>query len=165
MITFGAVLGKATPMELLWLGEVGDGLGGGGHAKRAHDLAFPIEAFPFVAPLPFTPSLPNLTSSCTVALEIPLYALNTRLAEILGVLDMGGSVTIHAFGAYFGLAASMFISKQGAGSVSGYVCVCMIAHVRPCLSLCGGGGTTGTCAHALTRVEDIEKWCTRIAEV
>ena len=54
MISFGAVLGKATPTQLIWL----------------------------------------------LALEVPIYAANAQLvAGRWEALDVGGSMTIHAFGA------------------------------------------------------------------
>jgi ammonium transporter Rh len=71
MISFGAVLGKATPAQLLWL----------------------------------------------LALQVPLYAATAQLvAGRWGVLDVGGSLTIHAFGAFYGLAASYWLSPPGAGA-------------------------------------------------
>lgn len=43
---------------------------------------------------------------------VPLYALNQHLVfRTLEALDMGGSITIHAFGAYYGLAASLVLSN------------------------------------------------------
>lgn len=41
-----------------------------------------------------------------LVLETPIYAINAKLADRLGALDIGGSITIHAFGAFYGLAAS-----------------------------------------------------------
>ena len=67
MISFGAVLGKATPAQVLWL----------------------------------------------LALEVPVYALNAQLvAARWAALDVGGSITIHAFGAVYGLAASYWMSPK-----------------------------------------------------
>lgn len=67
MITFGAVIGFASPVQALWL------------------LAF----------------------------EVPLYAANVYLTVYkIGAFDVGGSITIHAFGAFFGLAASTFITRS-----------------------------------------------------
>lgn len=44
--------------------------------------------------------------------QVPFYALNQHLCfKTLEALDMGGSITIHAFGAYYGLAASLVISS------------------------------------------------------
>uniref|UniRef100_A0A383VGY6 Ammonium transporter AmtB-like domain-containing protein n=1 Tax=Tetradesmus obliquus TaxID=3088 RepID=A0A383VGY6_TETOB len=44
---------------------------------------------------------------------VPLYALNQHLCfKTLQALDMGGSITIHAFGAYYGLAASLVLSNK-----------------------------------------------------
>eukprot|EP00879_Flechtneria_rotunda_P017316 GHRR01018140.1.p1 GENE.GHRR01018140.1~~GHRR01018140.1.p1 ORF type:complete len:479 (+),score=174.94 GHRR01018140.1:564-2000(+) len=66
MIAYGAVLGKTTPTQLMWL---------------------------------------------MVGL-VPFYALNQHLVfRTLQALDMGGSITIHAFGAYYGLAASLVLSN------------------------------------------------------
>lgn len=43
--------------------------------------------------------------------QVPLYAVNQHIVfELLEALDVGGSITIHVFGAYYGLAASMLIS-------------------------------------------------------
>ncbi|WIA39056.1 hypothetical protein OEZ86_005200 [Tetradesmus obliquus] len=71
MISFGAVLGKASPGQLLWM----------------------------------------------VLLEVPIYALNQKLVfDVFKALDIGGSMSIHAFGAYFGLAVAMFVASEGSGS-------------------------------------------------
>ena len=53
---------------------------------------------------------------CCAALQVPLYAVNQHLVvDKLKALDVGGSITIHAFGAYYGLAASMVLSITGSG--------------------------------------------------
>ncbi|KAF8055990.1 rhbg [Scenedesmus sp. PABB004] len=45
---------------------------------------------------------------------VPAYAANAALVvNVLGALDVGGSITIHAFGAYFGLAASRLLHTPG----------------------------------------------------
>lgn len=48
-------------------------------------------------------------------LEIVFFALNERIGLVLGVSDIGGSMVIHTFGAYFGLAASLILSPRDAG--------------------------------------------------
>jgi len=66
MITFGAVLGKTSPLQLLIIGMI----------------------------------------------EVFFYALNKMLIEaVYGVVDLGGSMVIHAFGAYFGLAVALVIGR------------------------------------------------------
>ena len=48
-------------------------------------------------------------------LEIFFYGLNeTICAGELGAVDMGGSMYVHTFGAYFGLAASYFFQPKKA---------------------------------------------------
>jgi len=48
-------------------------------------------------------------------LEIIFYGLNeTICAGKLGAVDMGGSMYVHTFGAYFGLAASYFFDNKKA---------------------------------------------------
>ena len=50
-----------------------------------------------------------------VWLEVMLQALNEAiLADILKVTDMGGSMVVHVFGAYYGLAASYFFQPERA---------------------------------------------------
>lgn len=44
------------------------------------------------------------------------YAPLQLVAGSLGALDVGGSITIHAFGAVYGLAASFWLSPKGAGA-------------------------------------------------
>lgn len=66
MITFGAVLGKTSPLQMLVVG----------------------------------------------LLEVFFYALNKMLIELVySVVDLGGSMVIHAFGAYFGLALALVIGE------------------------------------------------------
>ena len=49
-------------------------------------------------------------------MQVPLYAINQHLVvDKLKALDVGGSITIHAFGAYYGLSASMVLSIAGSG--------------------------------------------------
>jgi ammonium transporter Rh len=68
LISFGAVLGKTSPLQMLLV----------------------------------------------VIFELIVYACNELIgATILGAVDMGGSIFVHTFGAYFGLALSRTISKPG----------------------------------------------------
>jgi ammonium transporter Rh len=67
MISFGSVIGFASPTQLVWL----------------------------------------------LAAEVPLYAANFYIVtRSIGTFDVGGSITIHAFGAFYGLAASYFLSRS-----------------------------------------------------
>jgi len=66
MITFGAILGKTSPLQLLIVGLI----------------------------------------------EVLFYGFNKMLIEaVYGVVDLGGSMVIHAFGAYFGLAVAIVIGR------------------------------------------------------
>ncbi|KFO91138.1 Ammonium transporter Rh type A, partial [Buceros rhinoceros silvestris] len=68
LISFGAVLGKTSPVQMLIL----------------------------------------------TILEITIFACNEHLvAEIFQATDVGASMTIHAFGAYFGLAAALVLYRPG----------------------------------------------------
>ncbi|NXL46165.1 RHAG protein, partial [Podilymbus podiceps] len=68
LISFGAVLGKTSPVQMLIL----------------------------------------------TILEITIFACNEHLVtEILQATDVGASMTIHAFGAYFGLAATLVLYRPG----------------------------------------------------
>jgi len=47
-------------------------------------------------------------------IEIIFYGLNEAIcAGSLQAVDMGGSMYVHTFGAYFGLAASYFFHTEG----------------------------------------------------
>ena len=49
-------------------------------------------------------------------LEVPAYALNQYLVlNVAKGIDAGGSICIHAFGAYYGLAASYYFSFPSSG--------------------------------------------------
>ncbi|RXN00664.1 Ammonium transporter Rh type A [Acipenser ruthenus] len=68
LISFGAVLGKTSPVQLLIM----------------------------------------------TILEITVFAMNEHLvAEVLGANDVGASMIIHAFGAYFGLAVARILYRPG----------------------------------------------------
>ncbi|XP_051667630.1 ammonium transporter Rh type A [Manacus candei] len=68
LISFGAVLGKTTPIQMLIM----------------------------------------------TILEITIFACNEHLvAEVLQATDVGASMTIHAFGAYFGLAVTVVLYRPG----------------------------------------------------
>jgi len=68
LITFGVVLGKVSPSQMLLLALV----------------------------------------------ETVFYALNERIGFLLQVADLGGSMTIHLFGAVFGVAASLMLTPKSA---------------------------------------------------
>ncbi|XP_063079895.1 ammonium transporter Rh type A [Engraulis encrasicolus] len=68
LISFGAVLGKTSPVQLLIM----------------------------------------------TLLEITIFCINEHIVvEMLGVSDIGASMTIHAFGAYFGLAVARMLYRPG----------------------------------------------------
>ena len=49
-------------------------------------------------------------------LEVPAYALSQYMVyTVVKGVDAGGSLSIHAFGAYYGLAASYFFSYRTSG--------------------------------------------------
>ena len=83
MIAFGAVIGKTSAGQIIWL----------------------------------------------MVCQVPLYAINQHLVNIqFKALDIGGTIQIHLFGCYYGLAASYMLSrKQGKHgvdhpkNVSGYL--------------------------------------------
>lgn len=50
-----------------------------------------------------------------VTFELIFYTLNCVInVTVLGAVDLGGSITIHMFGAYFGLAATYFFKPKKA---------------------------------------------------
>ena len=54
-------------------------------------------------------------------IEAPLFVLNGYIGyQILGVVDVGGAMFIHMFGAYFGLATSMMARKRNLTSSEEY---------------------------------------------
>ena len=66
---------------------------------------------------------------------IPLYALNQQLVYAsFKALDVGGSISIHAFGAYYGLAASLVLSRcVGSGNCKRGFCMrTALQAMRPC---------------------------------
>jgi hypothetical protein len=59
----------------------------------------------------------------TYTVEVAFYSVNQMIIiDILGASDVGGSITIHLFGAYFGLALAATLRCI-------YVCVCMYIHI------------------------------------
>lgn len=57
-------------------------------------------------------------------IEIAVFAANEHLqVEIISINDVGGSITVHAYGAYFGLAVSLMLmpkeSENHAGKYEG----------------------------------------------
>ncbi|CAD7082792.1 unnamed protein product [Hermetia illucens] len=74
LISMGALLGRTTPIQLLFMGLV----------------------------------------------EIAIFALNEYVQlDMLRVTDVGGSITVHAFGAYFGLAVSCILRPSKDDSAAG----------------------------------------------
>jgi ammonium transporter Rh len=55
---------------------------------------------------------------CLATLEVIFYGLNEAIcAGVLMAVDMGGSMYVHTFGAYFGLAATYFFKKEPASKM------------------------------------------------
>ncbi|KAL5291951.1 RHCG family protein [Megaselia abdita] len=53
-------------------------------------------------------------------IEVALFAANEYVAlDILSITDVGGSITVHAFGAYFGLAVSLMLRPTKDKNVAG----------------------------------------------
>lgn len=44
-------------------------------------------------------------------LEVPIYLLNAHIGDKMSVVDPGGSIYVHIFGAYFGLSLSRMLGK------------------------------------------------------
>ncbi|KAK3912537.1 Ammonium transporter Rh type B-A [Frankliniella fusca] len=70
LISFGAVLGKTTPLQLVAMGSV----------------------------------------------EMVFFAVNEHVCHKLHIVDLGGSIIVHVFGAYFGLAVSRALGRPGDNS-------------------------------------------------
>ncbi|KAE8747354.1 hypothetical protein FOCC_FOCC005996 [Frankliniella occidentalis] len=70
LISFGAVLGKTTPLQLVAMGTV----------------------------------------------EMVFFAANEYLCHTLNIVDLGGSIIVHVFGAYFGLAVSRALGRPAENS-------------------------------------------------
>ena len=49
---------------------------------------------------------------CIAWMETLLYALNEQIGVHLQITDLGGSITIHMFGAFFGLTASLVLTRK-----------------------------------------------------
>lgn len=47
-------------------------------------------------------------------IEPILYNLNNQIGILLSISDVGGSIVIHAFGAFFGIAATYFLTPEKA---------------------------------------------------
>ena len=61
--------------------------------------------------------------------QVPLYAVNQQLVlSTFKAFDLGGSISIHAFGAYYGLAASLMLSR--------YALMLMLYHQLQARALC-----------------------------
>lgn len=104
MIAFGAFIGKASPTQFLWI------------AIAQVRAAFVAEkGFQYLTKL-FQLWLElhnprNCLSPRPRSLQVPLYAVNQHLVtRTFQALDVGGTIVIHAFGAFYGLAASYVIS-------------------------------------------------------
>ena len=45
-------------------------------------------------------------------IEVILFSLNEHIGLELKIADVGGSMVIHTFGAYFGMGATIFLSQE-----------------------------------------------------
>ena len=84
LVTFGVLIGKVNPLQLLIIGL--------------------IETCLFVGNC-------HLGYSVLGTIDVGRYLLSIKIL-ITSLISQGGSIFIHAFGAYFGLAISMLMSRK-----------------------------------------------------
>ena len=100
LISFGAVLGKTTPSQLLIIGFVEVQYGRRGLVLRTWHTGDTVH---WMRP------------------QVIFYSLNLWIGLEMEISDAGGSIFIHTFGAYFGLALAVVLSPRvrAAASVCG----------------------------------------------
>ena len=100
LISFGAVLGVASPVQVRF--------------QNFYHIVFSLvnrTCFWLVHKILFENGYKLLVM---IILEIVFYKLNAYiLLSIFGISDIGGSMVIHAFGAYFGISVARCLFKKG----------------------------------------------------
>eukprot|EP00983_Pelagomonas_calceolata_P034283 1074319-Pelagomonas_calceolata.AAC.4 len=147
MIAYGAVIGKATPTQLMWIMVA---------LLDEWSVQCAIGLLPNTSAVP----CPSICHAVLCAGQVPAFALNQYLViEQLHILDMGGSNVIHLFGKPVWCAhalgrerlisfsnisssgrptcASRGMLAHSVSALSNVVCsVSLVFHVKPCTDCC-----------------------------
>lgn len=122
LISMGALLGRTTPIQLLFMGLIETIVYAANEYFQLHLLKVCVHACNY--------SLKFRFSKENIFVTFP-YAVNTIKSFcsviIEKIADAGGSITVHAFGAYFGLAVSFMMrpkpdqNNSGSNECSSYM--------------------------------------------